>query len=113
MIESTFRHIAICLLAMRIVSTCGLCRADGPSKWVYPDSSGKLVYRTLRGGNRIIDFSYAGYRGGGVAIPEVPVKITVHPGGNDSHNNAVTPASLYLGQLRDRIWDQAIKNIGY
>jgi hypothetical protein len=113
MIESTFRHIAIRLLAMCIVSTGGLCRADGPSKWVYPDSSGKLVYRTLRGGNRIIDFSYTGYRGGGVAIPDVPVKTTVHPGGNDSHNHAVTPASLYLAQLRERLWDQEINNIGY
>lgn len=26
-----------------------------------------------------MDFSYAGYEGGGIAIPSVPVKITVHP----------------------------------
>jgi hypothetical protein len=33
-----------------------------------------------------MDFSYAGYGGGGVAIPEVPVKATVRPGGDDSAN---------------------------
>ncbi len=67
-------------------SAVGVCRADGPSNWVQADSSGKLVYRAFRGGNRIIDFSYAGYAGGGVTIPDVPAKITVHPDANDSAN---------------------------
>jgi hypothetical protein len=31
----------------------------------------------------------------------------------ESHNHAVTPASLYLAQLRERLGDQAVKNIGY
>jgi hypothetical protein len=60
--------------------------ADPPSahsQWVYPDSSGKLVYRPLKTGDRIIDFSYAGYGGGGVALPTFPVKKTVAPSGQD------------------------------
>jgi hypothetical protein len=49
------------------------------SEWVYPGLDGKLVYKTTSTGDRIMDFSYAGYLGGGVALPEVPVKITVKP----------------------------------
>jgi hypothetical protein len=53
------------------------------SQWVYPGRSGKLVYRQLKTGDRIIDFSYAGYGGGGVALPTFPVKKTVTPSGQD------------------------------
>lgn len=55
----------------------------GQSQWVYYNPSGKLQYRTLNTGDRILDFSYAGYRGGGVAIPKVAVKKTVVPSGKD------------------------------
>ena len=40
----------------------------------------------LPAGDRIMDFSFAGYGGGGVAIPDVPARITVSPGGDDSAN---------------------------
>ncbi len=54
------------------------------SQWVYPDSKGKLIYKTLEGGDRIMDFSYAGYMGGGVSIPDVPVMITLGPSQGDN-----------------------------
>jgi hypothetical protein len=41
------------------------------------------VYATLPKGDRIADFSGAGYRGGGVALPDVPVVKTVDAGGGD------------------------------
>jgi hypothetical protein len=53
------------------------------SQWAYPDSNGRLFYRALPGGDRIMDFSYAGYMGGGVKIPTIPVKRTVSPSGGD------------------------------
>jgi hypothetical protein len=53
------------------------------SEWVYVDGNGKLAYKTLPKGERILDFSRAGYHGGGVAIPVVPVKETVNPSGGD------------------------------
>jgi len=53
------------------------------SQWVYFGSSGKLSYRALDKGDRILDFSYAGYMGGGVALPVAPVKRTVAPSGGD------------------------------
>ena len=55
------------------------------SEWVHPGPDGRLVYRALPGGDRIMDFSTAGYMGGGMRIPTVPVKQTVQPtGGDDS-----------------------------
>src|SRR6266851_798919 len=53
------------------------------SEWVHPVRSGKLVYQQLKGGDRIVDFSYAGYMGGGIALPSFPVKETVAPSGED------------------------------
>jgi hypothetical protein len=53
------------------------------SQWVFPGADGKLQYKTLPKGDRIMDFSWAGYMGGGVALPTVPVKATVNPSGAD------------------------------
>lgn len=60
--------------------------AGGPySKLVYPGKDGRLVYVSDDRGNVVPDFSYAGYMGGGVKLPEVPVKVTVNPiEGDDS-----------------------------
>ena len=46
---------------------------------VYPGADGKLVYVTDSLGNKIPDFSNAGYKGGGVPIPHVQIKATVWP----------------------------------
>ncbi|MDX1938902.1 MAG: hypothetical protein SFU99_00030 [Saprospiraceae bacterium] len=46
---------------------------------VYPGTDGKLTYVPDSLGNTIPDFSNAGYKGGGVPIPYVPVKATVYP----------------------------------
>ena len=53
---------------------------------VYPGVDGKLVYVADSLGNRIPDFSNAGYKGGGVPIPYVPVKATVWPIAGDNSN---------------------------
>jgi len=53
------------------------------SEWVSLGPNGKLVYKTTSAGDRIMDFSTAGYMGGGVALPAVPVKRTVQPSGGD------------------------------
>ncbi len=56
-------------------------------------SGPELHYATTAKGDRICDFSYAGYRGGGVALPDVPEK------------------AMYLAQLRARLGDQAVKAV--
>ncbi len=73
------------ILLMALVAP-GEGRAEGSSQWVYAGPGGKLAYRAQPKGDRIMDFSYAGYEGGGVMIPDVPVKATVQPGGDDCAN---------------------------
>jgi hypothetical protein len=46
---------------------------------VYPGIDGRLVYVADSLGNKIPDFSNAGYKGGGVSIPNVAIKETVWP----------------------------------
>jgi hypothetical protein len=62
------------------------------SEWVYPGQDGKLVYKRTPVGDRIMDFSHAGYMGGGVALPTVPVKRTVRPPGSADDTAAIQAA---------------------
>lgn len=52
-------------------------------QWVAAGTTGKLEYKTTPKGDRIMDFSHAGYMGGGVALPTLPVKKEVVPSGGD------------------------------
>src|SRR6476619_2925830 len=54
---------------------------------VYPGTDGRLVYVADSLGNKIPDFSNAGYKGGGVPIPRVQIKAIVWPvpGDNSDH----------------------------
>jgi hypothetical protein len=54
------------------------------SEWVYPDAKGNLSYKTTERGDKIMDYSYAGYMGGGVTIPLVPVTRTLSPVAGDN-----------------------------
>jgi hypothetical protein len=54
---------------------------------VYPGVDNKLVYVPDEQGNTIIDSSHAGYGGGGVAIPTVPVRETIWPVAGDNTEN--------------------------
>ena len=47
------------------------------------------------------------WHGNKIAVPEIPSDLFESPGA------AVTPASLYLAQLRDRLGPAALTNIGY
>jgi hypothetical protein len=54
------------------------------SKWVYYNSSGKLTYKALDAhGDKIMDFSTAGYEQGAAPIPMAPVRARVAPSGGD------------------------------
>ncbi|WP_342750844.1 peptidoglycan-binding protein [Termitidicoccus mucosus] len=55
-------------------------------------TDGRLVYAADAQGNRIPDFSHAGYHGGGVPIPDVPVVARRAPAGGD--NTARIQAAL-------------------
>jgi hypothetical protein len=47
------------------------------------DTGQKLVHTSDVASNRIPDFSSAGYMGGGVPIPDVPVRLTLNPAAGD------------------------------
>ena len=65
------------------------------SRWVKDDGQGGLAYAPLNGnGDRIMDFSSAGYMGGGVALPAAPVKATVKPSGNAASDLANIQAAI-------------------
>jgi hypothetical protein len=54
-----------------------------PPRYVATDAAGRLVYEADGRGDRIPDFSHCGYRGGGVAIPDAPVRVVVAPAEGD------------------------------
>jgi hypothetical protein len=62
------------------------------SQWVHPGQDGKLVYKSTPQGDKILDFSYAGYMGGGVALPDVPVVKTVKPSGGEDDADRIQKA---------------------
>jgi hypothetical protein len=57
---------------------------------VYPGTDGRLVYIADSLGNKIPDFSNAGYKGGGVPIPYVAIKATLWPVLGDNSANIQT-----------------------
>lgn len=83
------------MAALSILGATTTAAAAGwQSRLVRTDSRGRLSYRADADGNVIPDFSHAGYRGGGVAIPELPVVATVRPvaGDNTAHLQAAIDA---------------------
>jgi hypothetical protein len=76
------------LLAAVLLGLAAGVAAAGPGHaaqftWI-SFTNGHLVYAQDSQGNRIPDYSYAGYGGGGVPIPTVPTKVTVPaPSGGD------------------------------
>ena len=84
------------LLAILFLTTTTVFRtvaAPAKSEWVYPGPDGKLAYKTTPAGDKIMDFSSAGYMGGGVALPTVPVKLTIKPSGTGD-DTAIIQAAI-------------------
>ena len=77
------RRPSLLLLSLVLLTSTSLLAADKPKNSAYLGSDGKLHYQTLPKGDRIADFSYAGYMGGGVALPHVPTLKTIQPTGSD------------------------------
>src|SRR5688572_1933173 len=74
---SRFR-LAIYLAAI-VCTASVVARAADHSKLVFPGKDGKLQYAPDEQGDTIPAFSNCGYMGGGVALPDVPVKVTLKP----------------------------------
>jgi len=78
-------------MAVAAVLTAGTAFGAGISKWVYFQGE-KLTYKPSNKGDRIMDFSSAGYGGGGVKIPAVPVVKTISPSGGKDDSPLIQSA---------------------
>ncbi|MES2371083.1 MAG: hypothetical protein V4557_00795 [Bacteroidota bacterium] len=67
------------LTVLILLTTLTANAQSAKSQWVYPIANGKLAYKKTEKGDRIMDYSYAGYMGGGVTIPTIGTKITLGP----------------------------------
>ncbi|MFI5453357.1 discoidin domain-containing protein [Pedobacter sp. UC225_61] len=65
---------------------------SGKTEWVNYDQNGKLVYKTTPAGDQIMDFSHAGYKGGGVALPTITTTIVVKPSGTGDDTKVIQAA---------------------
>ncbi len=87
----TWRAVWLVLLAGAIRAAETTPR---PAIAIRQGEDGALVYVADEAGNRVIDFSCAGYEGGGVALPLVPAKIAVEPTGRASDDRARLQAAI-------------------
>ena len=70
-------------IAVAVTAVSGAAN-QATSKWAYLDRQQRLHYATDGRGNRIMDFSYAGYKGGGVTLPAANVVTTLAPEAGDN-----------------------------
>jgi hypothetical protein len=80
------RFITAKSLLIGVMALCFGAHAPAQtSQWVFVGPDGKLVYQTLPTRDRIMDFSSAGYMGGGVTLPDqaAPVQLLLEPSGGD------------------------------
>ncbi len=92
------------MLLNSFVSDISASRPIYTSK-VYPGADGKLVYVPDEKGNIIPDYSNAGYMGGGVALPYLPVKETVYPVEGD--------AAPFIQKAVDRVSNLPLDENGF
>ncbi|HWX18746.1 MAG TPA: hypothetical protein VN578_02460 [Candidatus Binatia bacterium] len=67
-----------------LLLSLNLLTAFGQAQWVHFGANGALSYHADNVGNRLPDFSWAGYMGGGAPLPVVPVKQTRTATGGDN-----------------------------
>ncbi len=69
------------------------------SSIIYLGDDGHLIYHSDEDGNRIPDFSHAGYHGGGVDLPDVQVEITLDPSDSGDDTEQIQQALDDVGQV--------------
>jgi len=99
----TEQHGPLPLVFRRIVHAADSAAAKsaslGQSQWVHFGLGRKLVYATTPKGDRIPDFSSAGYLGGGIALPRVATRVKVSPTGTADDTQAIQAALDQVAKL--------------
>ncbi|MEX2641388.1 MAG: hypothetical protein WD266_11910 [Balneolales bacterium] len=107
-ISSALKFSLFFLVTVHFNPVPGLAQNSGHpanhSRFVYPGPDGRLVYEPTDYGDIIPDFSHAGYRGGGVALPDVPVRITLDPEPGDNTRR--------IQQALDRVGNRPLNENG-
>ena len=101
------KHTLILLAALLLIPLAGLDAAETirpvATPWITVSGNGRLRYQNTGNGDRIVDFSHAGYGGGGMKLPGVAAKMEVAPSGGDDSSaiqtaiNAVAALPLTKG----------------
>lgn len=68
--------------------------AAPPSSWVYYGADGTLQYQATANGDKLFDFSGAGYMGGTQTIPLAPVALTLNPSPTPTDDTARIQAAI-------------------
>jgi hypothetical protein len=66
------------------VSLVPLLAAAPDPRVILTGKDGRLTYKTDEHGDRVPDFSHAGYLGGGVPLPDTPARVLVSPAPGDN-----------------------------
>ena len=97
-------------LFLTLLGVIGLCCTQGVAQPAFPISveGGKLHYADTGKGNRILDFSFCGYRNSAVPIPDAEVVYTLAPSADDSrmiqaHIDALAARQVDANGLRGAI----------
>ena len=94
------KYVNILLVLIFLFSTSLIAQTKWQSKIVHFEND-KLAYVRDSSGNEIPDFSHAGYEGGGVPIPNVPVIKTIYPVSGDNTNhiqNAIDSVGFFVSE---------------
>jgi hypothetical protein len=78
------------VVALATVPSC--VSGAAMTKPIEQEANGRLKYNPDADGNIVPDYSHAGYKGGGVALPNVPVKLTVEP--QEGDDTAIIKAAI-------------------
>jgi hypothetical protein len=96
-LKGTGRVLGIVFI-VAVVPLSGYMQVKGNGKPLQVLENGEIIYRQDSLGNRIPDFSFAGYKAGEAEIPFVPVKVRVPVRKGDA-TAAIQAAIDYVGSL--------------
>ena len=82
-----------------LTSLLPLSAQSNLSTWVFPGTSGRLLHQPDALGNRILDYTAAGYRGGTVPIPDVAVKTNLSAVAGVDNGPRIQGAINYVATL--------------
>lgn len=94
LLNAKMLHTAIACLTLAFMTPEAVAQKAQNAQLLVSQGPAGLAYRTLESGDRLPDFSYCGYRGGGVTLPEVETIVTLSPRDDGSDDTTRIQAAL-------------------